>query len=90
MEKMLKKIVGILAAILGFFSAVFYVLFRQAKDERKITEKENEDLRKNLDALSEADKKVNEAEKENEELKEKGFTDNTVDGLDALNKLLCK
>lgn len=85
---MLKKIVGILAAILGFFSAVFYVLFRQAKDEKKITEKE--DLRKNLDALSEADKKVNEAEKENEELKEKGFTDNTVDGLDALNKLLCK
>ena len=39
---MIKKILAVLSAIGMFFSALFYVLFRQAKDEQKLEKKENE------------------------------------------------
>lgn len=86
---MIKKILAVLSAIGVFFSALFYVLFRQAKDEQKVEKKENEDLKDNLEAIAEAEKAVNKKEKENEKLKEES-NNNNLDGFNALNSLLQK
>ena len=85
---MIKKLLAILAGIGAFFSAVFYVLFKQAKDEQK------------LDALEaraeEAEKAAAIAQKnaalkkEDEELAQKSHSGNQLDnfnaGLDRLHK----
>lgn len=39
---MIKKILAVLTAIGGVFSAIFYVLFKQAKTERKLVEEQYE------------------------------------------------
>ena len=39
---MLKKILAVFAAIGGFFSAIFYVLMKEARTERKLEEAEAE------------------------------------------------
>ena len=71
LKDVLNKIVGVVAGVLAVFSAIFYVLFKQKKEENEELKKSNEIKEKNLDALSEADKKVNMAEKENEKKLEK-------------------
>ena len=87
---MLKKILSILAALGAFFSAIFYVLFRQAKEERKAEEEKNKDLIKNMDALQYSEYIKNEGEKQNEELIEKAHGNNTLDAFNACNDLLSK
>ena len=87
---MLKKILSILAAIGAFFSAIFYVLFRQAKEEHKAEEEKNKDLIKNMDAVQYSEHIRNEVKKQNEELIEKANGDNTLDAFNACNELLQK
>lgn len=87
---MLKKILAVLAGIASFFAAIFYVLFRQANEEKKAINEKFDNMTDNLDALKEADKKANEVKKENEELKKKINSGNTLDSFNACNELLQK
>ena len=87
---MLKKILAALAGIGAFFSAIFFVLFQQKKEENKAINKKFDDMKDNLDALTEADRAENEVRKENEELKQKAHGDNNLDAFNACNDLLSK
>lgn len=88
---MLKKILAALAAIGAFFSAVFYVLMKQAKDEQKIKEAEEkaEKAQSRADVQEAArnaenavSKKKAELEAEDEKLNQRVHTG---DGLDSFN-----
>lgn len=85
---MIKKILAILAGIGAFFSAVFYVLFKQAKDEQKIRELEEQAEAAKTDAA--IARKNAELKKEDEELAQKSHSgaklDNFNAGLDRLRK----
>lgn len=87
---MLKKILAVLAGIGAAFSAVFFVLFKQANKEKKAINEKYEDMSNNLDALADADKAEKELKKENEELKQKAHSGNTLDSFNACNDLLSK
>ena len=87
---MLKKILAVLAGIGAALSAIFYVLFQQTKDENKAINEKFENMSDNLDALAKADKAENEVKKENEELKQKINSGNTLDSFNACNDLLSK
>lgn len=88
---MLKKILAALAAIGAFFSALFYVLMKQAKDKQKIKEAEvkaekaqsradvQEAARNAENAVS---KKKAELETEDEKLNQRVHSG---DGLDSFN-----
>ena len=88
---MLKKILAALAAIGAFFSAIFYVLMKQAKIERKLEEEkaEAEQARRIADAEEAARKAENavakkkaETEAEDEKLNQRVHSG---DGLDSFN-----
>ena len=85
---MIKKILAALAAIGAFFSAVFYVLFRQAKDEQKIQQAETKAEQAQSSAA--VAKKNAELKKEDEALAQKNHSGNHLDnfnaGLDRLRK----
>ena len=96
---MIKKILAVLAAIGGFFSAIFFVLMKQAKTERKLEEvqqekKDAERREEQTEAIRKAENAVHESiarqEAENEELLERANADNTLSsfnaGLDLLRK----
>lgn len=87
---MLKKILAILAGIGAALSAIFYVLFKEAKDQKKAINEKYDNAAKNLDALAEGEKAEKELKKENEELKEKAHNGNTLDSFNACNELLQK
>lgn len=87
---MLKKILAVLAGIGAALSAIFYVLFQQKKDENKAINQKFDDMSANLDALKEAEKAEKEVKKQNEELKEKINSGNTLDSFNACNELLSK
>ena len=87
---MLKKILAVLAGIGAALSAIFFVLFKQAKEERKEAEEKADDLEENLDALKAGEKAEKELKKENEELKEKAHSGNNLDAFNACNDLLSK
>ena len=83
---MIKKLLAILAGIGAFFSAVFYVLFKQAKEER--AEMEDRVLKAEADAA--IARKNTELKKEDEALAQKSHSgvklDNFDAGLDRLRK----
>lgn len=87
---MLKKILAVIAAIGSALSAIFFVLFRQAKEEKKAINEKYDNMKENLDALTEADKAANKVRKDNEELKKKINSSNTLDSFNACNELLSK
>ena len=87
---MLKKILAVLAAIGAAFSAIFYVLFQQKKDENKAINEKFDDMKNNLDALAEGEKAEKELKKQNEELEKKVNSSNTLDSFNACNELLQK
>lgn len=88
--KIIDKILVALAAIGTGLSAIFYVLMKQAKEERKSQEKENEGLKANLEAMAAADEAVREERKANEERIETVNSSNKLDAFDACNELLQK
>lgn len=90
MSKILTKILGAFTALGMGLSAIFYVLMRLAKEERLAEEKENEDLKENLEAMAAADEAVKEERKKNEALLEKVNSSNKLDAFDACNELLQK
>lgn len=96
---MLKKILAALAAIGAFFSALFYVLLRQAKDEQKIKDAEvkADAAERRADAMEAARKAENavskkkaETEAEDEKLNQRVHSGDTLDsfnaGIDMLRK----
>ena len=86
---MLKKILAVLAAIGGVLSSVFFVLFKQAKEERKAEEEKNERLETALNAETNAQKKEAEVKKENEEKREK-TKGNNLDAFNSITDILCE
>ena len=87
---MIKKILAALAAIGGVLSAIFYVLFKQSRDQKLAAQDENKDLKYNLDAIKAAEEAAAEVRKENEELIEKANSGNNLDAFNAINELLSK
>lgn len=96
---MLKKILAALAAIGAFFSAIFYVLMKQAKIERKLEEEKAkaETARRIADTEEAARKAENavarkkaETEAEDEKLDQRVHSGATLDsfnaGIDMLRK----
>lgn len=85
---MIKKLLAILAGIGAIFSAIFYVLFKQAKDEQKRDALEAR-AEKAEEAAAIAQKNA-ELKKEDEELAQKSHSGNQLDnfnaGLDRLRK----
>ena len=88
--KIIDKILVALAALGTGLSAIFYVLMKQAKEERKAQEKESEALSTNLEAMQAAEEAVREERKANEELVENANSSNKLDAFDACNQLLQK
>lgn len=87
---MLKKILAVLAGVGAAFSAIFYVLFKQAKEEQKHITEKYEDMSTNVEALKHGEEAEKELKKENEELKEKAHNGNSLSAFDACNELLSK
>ena len=87
---MLNKILAILAGVGAFFSAIFFVLFKQANEEKKVEQEKNENLNTNIDALKHGEKAEKVLKKENEELQKKVNSSNTLDSFNACNELLQK
>ena len=89
---MLKKILAALAAIGAFFSALFFMLFRQAKLEKKIEEAEYkaqkqeeraENIRQLYDMQTAVHKTIADKEKEDAENVQKMQADNKLDSFNA-------
>ena len=94
---MIKKILAVFKGIGAFFSAIFYVLLKQSKAERKALEKEKEAETLRADCNEEArkvgkeiHKTLVEKEKENAELIEKAHSGNSLDNFNAGLELLRK
>ena len=96
---MLKKILAALAALGAFFSAIFYVLMKQAKTERKLEEAETavKEAQRRADTQEAArqaenavSRKLAETEAEDEKLNERVHSGDSLDsfnaGLDMLRK----
>jgi len=88
--QIVSKILAAFAMLGAGLSAIFYVLFKQAREERKVINDKYDDMSKNVDALADADKAANEVRKENEELVEKAHSGNSLDAFNACNDLLSK
>ena len=83
---MIKKILAALAFIGSIFSAIFYVLFKQAKDEQKRDALEAR-AEKAEQAAAIAQKNA-ELKKEDEELAQKSHSGNKLDNFNAgINRL---
>ena len=87
---MLKKILAALSVLGAGVASIFYVLYKQAKEERKVINEKYDDMTKNVDALAESEKAEKEKKKENEELQKKVNSGNTLDSFNACNELLQK
>ena len=87
---MLNKILAGLSMLGAGLTAVFFVLFKQAKEERKAEEKKVENLDENLKAIMAGEAAEKELKKQNEELKKKVNSSNTLDSFNACNELLSK
>lgn len=87
---MLNKILAGLSMLGAGLAAIFFVLFKQAKEERKAEEKKVENLDENLKAIMAGEAAEKELKKQNEELKKKVNSSNTLDSFNACNELLQK
>ncbi len=96
---MIKKLLTILSALGAFFSALFYVLYKQAKDEKKIAhleaeKKQAEEKAAAAEAVNNVNEKIAESmaegEKESEELRQKINESNTFSSFNAGLELLRK
>lgn len=87
---MIKKILAVLSGIGAALSAIFFVLFKQANEEKKAINEKYENMTDNVEALAAGDKAEKELKKENEELKEKAHSSNNLDAFNACTELLQK
>lgn len=93
----LNKLLGILSAIGAVISAVFFVLFKQSKNEKEQAIKEKEQAERTAEENSVAAEKIIEAEKarnevlkSNEELIEKAHSGNKLSNCAAVDTILSK
>ena len=87
---MLKKILAALSVLGAGVASIFYVLYRQAREERKVINEKYDDMSKNVDALEAAETAEKELKKENEELFTKAHSGSNLDAFNACNDLLSK
>ena len=87
---MLKKILAALSVLGTGVASIFYVLYKQAREERKVINEKYDDMSKNVDALADAEKAEKELKKENEELVTKAHSGSNLDSFNACNDLLSK
>jgi Na+-translocating ferredoxin:NAD+ oxidoreductase RnfG subunit len=87
---MMNKILAVLTAIGAFFSAIFFVLFKQKNEEKKFEQERAERAETSLDAEKNAQKKENEVKKENEKEREKINSGNNLDTFNAVTDILSK
>ena len=85
---MLKKILAALSVLGAGVASIFYVLYRQAKEERKVINEKYDDMSKNVDALEAAETAEKELKEVHAKLKEKAHSGNTLDSFNACNELL--
>ena len=95
--KIVTKILGVFSAIGAFFSAIFFVLLKQSKTEKKLQEVTLEAEKKkyeNLEAVYEAGKQVSKnianMEAEDEELNQRVHSGCNLDNFNASLSLLQK
>ena len=87
---MLKKILTALSVLGAGVASIFYVLYRQAKEERKVINDKYDDMSKNVDALEAAETAEKELKKIHEELVTKAHSGSNLDSFNACNDLLSK
>ena len=87
---MLKKILAAFSVLGAGVASIFYLLYRQEKKDNKAINEKYDSMTNNLDALKAADEAEKELKKENEKLKEKAHSGNTLDSFNACNDLLSK
>jgi hypothetical protein len=87
---MLKKILAALSVLGAGVASIFYVLYRQAKEERKVINEKYDDMTKNVDALEAAETAEKELKKIHEELVTKAHSGSNLDSFNACNDLLSK
>ena len=94
---MIKKLLAIISGIGALFTAIFYVLFRQKKEENEQLKKESkektdtiEEQRKVIDAERKAVEEMNKEKKENEELVQDSHSGNHLDNFNAGLRILSK
>ena len=87
---MLNKILAGLSMLGAGLAAIFFVLFKQSKEERKTEEERNKNLNENLAAIMAGENAEKELKKQNEELEKKVNSSNTLDSFNACNELLQK
>ena len=96
---MIKKILAILAAIGGFFSAIFFVLMKQAKTEKKLIQEQYEknaalQREEQTNAVRKAENAVHKSivdqEAENEKLVQRIHSGDNLNGFNAGIDLLRK
>ena len=85
---MIKKILAVLAAIGGVLSSIFFVLFKQAKEEQKAETEKREKAEKAVEAEKAAQKKENEVRKENEEKHNKIHSSDNLDAFSSVTDIL--
>lgn len=95
--KILTKILGVLSLIGGFFSAIFFVLFKQSKTEKdtiqdkyNAMQKENENAAKCNEALIQSKKTYGDKLNENKEELQKALGGNKFDNALACDSILSK
>lgn len=92
---MKNTILKILSVVGGFFTAVFYFLYKQKKDENKIIKNAYENTRKQAEEENRINKALNEQlktsveeNKKNETIKKDIFSNNASNSLNAINSVL--
>lgn len=95
--KISNKILIVLSGIGTFFSAIFFILFKQSKIEKELISKayekaikENEKTNNGVEAIQEARKAVIKETKENEKEFNLACSGNNLNAFNAINNILSK
>lgn len=87
---MIKKVLALFAAAGSVFAAVFYVLMKQAKEERDIVKAQAKTAEEERDTSRNIQKEITRQEKENEEDLQKLNSDNDLNSFNAGLNLMRK
>lgn len=88
--KVISIILGFFTALSSILGAIFFVLFKQTKLDKKEIEEDYKTLEKINKARAEAEEAYAKEKGENEELKKKASADNSLNSFNANIDLLSK
>lgn len=88
--KVISIILGFFTALASILGSIFFVLFKQAKLDKKEIEEDYKTLEKINKARAEAEEAYAKEKGENEELKKKASADNSLNSFNANIDLLSK